>query len=431
MPDQRTRSRIRSRTVPPPAVPPADRARGAGYREVFAVREFRAVFAAHVLSMLGSVVSGIALPVLVYARTGSPLLSALTFALGFLPFAAGGAVLAPVADRYPARRVLVGCDLVCAACVAAMVLPGAPVAVLLALRAAAALVQPLFTGVRAASLGHILAGDAFVLGRSLIRIVAQSAQIAGFAAAGLLLVVVTPRAALLITVGCFLLSALILRRGTRERPPAASVRTRGGIRALLADPRIRALLALSWVPSAFLVVPEALAPAYADGLGAGPAAVGLLLAAMPVGSALAELAAGAWLRPAARERLVLPLSACLLLPLVLFAFRPGLVASLALLVLTGTGMAYILGLDRWFFDAVPEELRGRAMTLLSGGLMTGQGIGMAAGGLAAEFAPAHWVAAGAGASGTVCALAVVRAVRRHRAGPDAAKRARPGPAVGV
>ncbi|NEE49552.1 MFS transporter, partial [Streptomyces sp. SID8455] len=38
----------------------------AGYRAVFAVTEFRAVFAAHLLSLLGVVVSELALTVLVY-----------------------------------------------------------------------------------------------------------------------------------------------------------------------------------------------------------------------------------------------------------------------------------------------------------------------------------------------------------------------------
>lgn len=406
-------------TARPHPEPPAPAApSGGSYREVFAVREFRAIFAAHVLSMLGSVVSHIALPVLVFAQTGSPLLSALTFAVGFLPFALGGAVLAPLADRYPARRLLVACDVLCALCVAVMVLPGAPIALLLTLRALSAFVQPLFGGVRAASLGEILDGDGFVLARSLIRIVAQSAQIVGYAAAGLLLILVSARSALLITVGCFVGSALILGLRTRLRPPAATERQRGGTRLLFADPRLRALLALSWLPSAFVVVPEALAAPYAAELDSGPAAVGLLLAAMPVGSAISELAVGAWLRPEARERLVLPLAACMLLPLLVFAVRPGLPLALATLLLAGAGMAYILGLDRWFFDAVPEELRGRAMTVMSGGLMTGQGIGMAAGGLAAEYAPAHWVAAGAGAAGTVCVLLTVRTVHvRRRRGP--------------
>lgn len=53
---------------------PAERAPAAprGYRAVFALREFRAVFAAHLLSLLGVVVSELALTVLVYDLTASP-----------------------------------------------------------------------------------------------------------------------------------------------------------------------------------------------------------------------------------------------------------------------------------------------------------------------------------------------------------------------
>ena len=58
--------------------------RPAGYGRVLAVPEFRAVFDAHVLSMLGVIVSEIALSVLVYDLTGSPLLSALTFFMAML-----------------------------------------------------------------------------------------------------------------------------------------------------------------------------------------------------------------------------------------------------------------------------------------------------------------------------------------------------------
>jgi hypothetical protein len=385
-----------------------------GYRAVFRVREFRFVFAAHVLSLLGGVVSHVALPVLVYAETSSPLMSALTFGLGFMPQALGGALLAPVAERCPGRPVLVGCDLVCAAGVAAMAVPGMPLAGLLALRAVTAFVQPLFGGVRAAGMGEFLRGDAFVLGRSLIRVSAQGAQIAGFAATGLLLLVLPPRGALLLTVAGFLASAVLLRVGTVARPPAAVRRERGGTRALFADRRIRALLALNWLPPAFVVVPEGLAAPYSASVGAGTVGVGLLLAAMPVGGVLAELAAGGLLSPAARERLVLPFAGCLLLPFLLFVWRPGLPAATAVLFVAGTGIAYTLGLDRWFFDAVPEELRARAMTVMTAGLMTVQGIGMAAGGAAAEFMPPHLAIVAAGAVGSVCVLAAVRAVRTVR-----------------
>ena len=54
----------------------------ATYRDALAVPEFRAIYISHVMSMLGTVMTDFALTVLIYSRTGSPLLSALVFALG-------------------------------------------------------------------------------------------------------------------------------------------------------------------------------------------------------------------------------------------------------------------------------------------------------------------------------------------------------------
>jgi MFS family permease len=281
-----------------------------GYTRVFAVAEFRALFAAHALSLLGVVVSEIALTVLVYKLTGSPLLSALVFALGFLPYLVGGTLLAGVADRFPARRVLVVCDLVCAGCAAGMAVPVTPVAALLALRCVIAVVSPVFSGTRTATLVDVLGeGDLFVLGRSLLRIVSQSALLVGFGLGGVLLTVVPPRGALVITVCTFLGSALLLRFGTRRRPARAGggslVRSSlTGARQVLSDRRIRALLLLLWAPPVFVVAPEALAAAYADEIGAGPAGVGLLMCAMPIGTIAGEVYAGSVLTPAARSRIL-------------------------------------------------------------------------------------------------------------------------------
>ncbi|MFD5984204.1 MFS transporter [Streptomyces cyaneofuscatus] len=396
----------------------------AGYRAVFAVTEFRAVFAAHLLSLLGVVVSELALTVLVYDLTGSPLLSALTFALGMLPYVIGGTLFAGVADRYPARRVLVVCDLVCAACVAVMLVPATPVAGLLALRCLVAAVAPVFTGTRMAALTDILGdGDLYVLGRSLLRIVSQSAMLIGFGAGGVLLTVLSPRGAITVTVVTFLCSAALLRFGTRDRPArlgsgsATLLReSLSGARLVLGDRRVRALLLLFWLPAMFVVAPEALAAPYVAEIGAGPAALGLLLCAMAVGHVGAELFVGSALRPRTRSRIVLPVAAVGLLPLVVYVVRPGLPLALAALALAGTGAAYVIGLDQWFVDAVPPELRGRAMTLLTAGLMTIQGAGMALAGLAAEFFPVHHVVAGSGIIGTVVALLVVAEVRRTTPG---------------
>ncbi|MFF1367096.1 MFS transporter [Streptomyces virginiae] len=391
------------RSAPPP-----------GYRSVFRVREFRTVFAAHLLSVFGVVVAEISLSVLVYRTTGSPLMSALTFALGFLPYVLGGTLLAGIADRHPARRVLVTCDLVCALCAAAMVAPGTPVAVLLVLRCAMAFVAPLFQGTRNASLSDILGtGDAFVLGRSLLRMVAQSAQLIGFGLGGLLLTVLAPRAAIALTAAGFLGSALLLRLGTRSRPARGGARTSplAGLRAVLGRRRLRALMLLFWLPSVFLVVPEALLAPYADGIGVGTAALGLMMCAMPVGTIAGELWAGSALTARTRSRIVIPLASAGLLPLLLFALRPGLPVVLAALLLAGLAHAYTLGLDQWYVDAVPDELRGRAMTLLSTGLMTLQGVGMALAGLAAEFRPVHEVVTGAGVLGTGVVLLLLAELR--------------------
>ena len=82
------------------------------FRRVLAVPEFRALFLAEILSILALVAVQITLSVLIFDRTGSPLLSSLAFALGFLPHLLGASLLSSVADRFPARRVMVGAQLI-------------------------------------------------------------------------------------------------------------------------------------------------------------------------------------------------------------------------------------------------------------------------------------------------------------------------------
>ena len=64
--------------------------------------EFRALFLANVVSMLGNVVAEVALTVLVYEQTRSPALAASVMALSFLPYLLGGTLLGAAADRLPA-----------------------------------------------------------------------------------------------------------------------------------------------------------------------------------------------------------------------------------------------------------------------------------------------------------------------------------------
>lgn len=388
-----------------------------GYGAVFAVREFRAMFAAHVLSIFGTVFATVALAALVFQQTGSALLTALVFALTNLPYALSGVLLSGIADRL-ACEVLVACDVLSAVCVAGMVIPGTPIVALLVLRTVASMISPLFTGTRSASLADVLEGDRFILGRSLIRIVAQTSQIVGFGVGGLVLVWLSPRAALGVTVLTFAGSALLLRFGTRHRPARQSgngALMRDSLASagrLLAMPRIRALLLMWWVPPMFFTLAEGVAAPFVKDASAGSLGFGIFLAAMPAGTVLSEMLAGTLLGPDARDRIAIPLAAVSLLPLVGFAFHPPLPVGVVLLFLTGLCAAYALGMDRWFVAEVPEEMRGRAMTLLGAGLMTLQGVGMTAGGLFADWAPPYAVLGGGGVLGTLALVAVLKTVKK-------------------
>jgi MFS family permease len=412
-----------------PASPrPAGSDRTAGpvtYRAILAVAEFRTMFLAQVVATLGNATAQITLSVMVYERTGSPLLSSLTFALGFAPYLFGATLLSAVADRYPARDVLVACQVLSCAAVGLMAVPGTPIAVLLLLLLVMGTVAPVFHGARAASLPDVLSQASYVLSRSLLRLVSQSTQILGFAAGGLLLLVVSPARALLLASAGFGLAAVLLQFGTR-RLPARRARdgssvaraSLSGVRRVLTVPGLRRLLLLTWLPPAFVVAPEALAAPYADRIDGGSTATGLLLCAAPAGSVLGEILAGTLLRPGTRVRMVVPCGCLMFVPLLCFLLTPGLLSATVLLLVCGLGFPYAMGLDQRVLDATPEDLRGRALTVTMAGLMIGQGSGFAVAGFAAEFLPVHVVVTAAGALGlTSVVVCGTRRLPRAGAGP--------------
>ena len=383
------------------------------YRDAFAVREFRVMFAAYVVSMLGIVVAGLALTVQVYDRTGSSLLSALTFTLSFLPFLFGGTLLSGLVDRIPPRRLLAGCDLLSAALVAVMALPGLPIAVLLVLLFCMNLSAPLAVGTRSALLPEIMPPGAVVPARSLFRMVAQTAQICGYAAGGGLLAGLAPRDVLLVDAFALAAAAAVIRFGLRHHDPVGPARagslardSLGGIRDVLARPALRRVLLLTWLVPFFACAPEALAAPAAAHLGLPSSAAGWWLTAIPVGTVAGELAGVLFLPAAWRRRLVRPFAACCFLPLIVFIAQPELPLALTLLVLAGTGAAYTLGLDQLLLEVTPAELRGRAFTVSTAGLMTLQGLGFAAAGALGEVMTPFAVIVTAGCAGLIVVAAL-------------------------
>jgi len=398
----------------------------ARYREVFGIAEFRVIFTAHVISMLGEVVAAVAMTVLIYARTGSPALAALTFSAAFLRYFFGGTLLSSVVDRLPARRVLVVCNLSSALVVGAMASLALPVWALLALLFVLGLIAPVFSGVRAATLTDILGdGPPFILGRSLIRLVAQVSQVAGSLTGGLVLLALSPRATLAVDAAAFATSALLLRLGTRKRPARGTsselslVRdSLAGLRAVLAQPRLRRLFVFGWLLPACTAAPEALAAPYTHDIGRAAGAVGIYLAGLPAGTALGDLWVARVASARAQRRLVLPGALLTCLPLLAFLGKPGLAGAVALLFVAGLGNAYTPGYDQTLLAASDVRLRSRTLALQTAGLMFSQGVGFAVWGLVAEFAAPRLVIPAA----AVCGLAAValcypRTARAAKSGP--------------
>jgi MFS family permease len=391
-----------------------DRAR---YLDLLQIREFRAMFVAHIVSMLGNIVADVALIVLVYQRTHSPALAASTMSLSFVPYLFSGLFLSATAQRWRSRRTLIACDLICASVVAAMSISRTPVAVILGLLVVLGVIAPIFQGVRAASLPVILpAGAPYVLGRSMFRLVAQSAQVAGFALGGLLLIAVSARGALIIDSLSFVGSALLLRVGTRERTPDRSgdaaeqsiVRASiGNVGRVMKVRRLRRVMLVEWLLPTCAVAPEALAAPYVARLGLPSHAVGFWLTAIPVGTVLADIAVARWLTASQRRLVAVPSMLMLCLALLVFGLQPSFAVAFVLLVVIGLGNSYQPSVDQELMDAAPQPLLGAALSISTSGLMFCQGVGFGLWGVLAEFIAPPYVVLIAG----VVALGVVVTLR--------------------
>jgi predicted MFS family arabinose efflux permease len=371
-----------------------------GYGAALRSRELRALVVSQFVSVCGTSVAAVALTILVYRRTGSPLLASLSFALGFLPFVLGGGLLSSVVDRVRPRRLVVGCDLAAAALATTMAVPTLPVPVLFALVLGIGTLLSLSSGARAALVRSSVSADAYVPARSLLRIAVQLAQIGGNAVGGALLLLLTPSGALLVNASSFLFSATVIRlvvanhANKGERTGRTLLRdSLGGAQEVFRHAELRRLLLLGWLVPMFAVAPEALAAPYVSQHGGSTALVGWWLVALPLGLIAGDVAGVRLLAPRQQRRLVGPAAAAGFVPYLLFAADPSLPAALALLVLAGACGLYSLGLDGRVRDAAPQELFARAMTINTAGLMTLQGLGFVlAGAVAQALGPAGAIA---------------------------------------
>jgi predicted MFS family arabinose efflux permease len=363
----------------------------ARYRDVFADPIFRVLFLSRSLSIGAGTLRILALSVLVYDATGSALLTAITFGIGFVPQVIGGTFFGALADRLAPRRLIVGGYLLECAVAAALALGHLPVGVSLALVAVVATVSPVFNGASNRLVAESLTGDAYVLGRSLSNVASAGAQLLGLAAGGVAVSQLGPARALLVTAGCQLLAATWVRFGLPRLPPVQSgegsaVRQSWRVTGqLLRDREVRALLLVQWLPPSFVTGAEALVVPYAVERGYPDGSAGLLLASVPVGMLAGNLAVGRLLRPATRERLVAPILVVFGVPLMAMAVPLPLTVVTGLLFVAGAGFSYALGVQRPFLESLTPAVRGQGFAVLTTGLMTLQGVGPLLTGLVAQY----------------------------------------------
>jgi len=397
--------------------------RSSPYRDVFAIPEFRGLWSAQALSYAGDQVAQVAIAVLVYAKTGSAFLTALAYALTYLPAILGGPLLAGLADLFPRHQVMIAVNLIRAGLIAIVALPRMPFAGLCSLLFCAVLLSPSLSAARSALLPDVLPPEKFVTGSAIGNITLQISQVAGFVLGAGAVAALGPNRALALDACSLCLSATIIAFWVKPRPapprqakaqlsPMAVARSGAGL--VFGNPVLRTLVLFGWL-AGFVVVPEGLAAPYARTLGGGPLTVGLLMAAMPAGTIVGAFAIGHLARPSDRMRPMGWLAMLSCAPLIASLLHPPFWLVLGLWSLAGAGGAYQLAAAAAFVQALPTTGGARAFSVAQSGLLAAQGLGILAGGAIAEQAGPQAAVALAGLLGLVVATWLATGwTRQHR-----------------
>lgn len=268
-------------------------------------RDFVRFWGARQVSVAGSLVTMVALPVLVYRLSGSASLTALTTVLEGLPYVLFGLFSGALADRLDRRRVMVVADLLCAATIVSVPIAYEVGALTIAhVLVAAFVTQSLFTFFDGGALGALPT----LVGRE--RIGEANAAIWGFGGVldlsipmitGVALAVLHPADLLAMDALSFVASALLIRSirrpltGDRGHLPPFSARqilteVGEGVRYLWGHLGVRAMTIIGLLQSVAGAGFMALAVPYVDrllGIGTSGWRFGMVFSAWGVGGILA------------------------------------------------------------------------------------------------------------------------------------------------
>jgi MFS family permease len=317
-------------------------------------RDFAVLVASQAVSAAGDAVSATALPLLVLALTGSGVamgvVAAVNLGADFLMAAIAGAL----ADRGDRKAMMLLADLGRAVLTAlvplSVVLGGPTMAVIVLVAAPLAVLRAFFRAGYLSAMPNLVGRSQLARGNGILETGASVAFIIGPAIAGLLVTVVGPGPTLAIDAASFAISAIgisLMRRDLRaptDRPPTRVVDDiREGFAFVWNHPVLRTLIGLfAFVSAALAPVGAAMTFRVVRDLGEAPAAFGLTITAIGVGTIVGSLIA-ARLGPETNVARVMLVSVVVTgISTVLCGLIPSMAAVVALNAVTGAGEAVMV-----------------------------------------------------------------------------------------
>jgi MFS transporter, DHA1 family, staphyloferrin A biosynthesis exporter len=389
--------------------------------------DFRYLCAGTFMMSAGQWIQQVTLGWLVYELTGNSILLGMLNGLRALPFLVTGPVAGVAADRMDRQKLMLHTQYVLI--VTAVIMGGLVASGLLAVWHI--FVFTLITGiawtfsepVRQSLIPSVVPkadlANAIALnsgGFNLMKIIGPAtggAMIALFGAAGNFFVQGVAYAGVLAMI--YLMH--VPPTPAEARRSSALANLKEGFSYVWSTPAVLALMILAYVPRIFAVPYQTLMPVFQkDVLGVGPEGLGLLMAAPGVGAVLSVLVLASLTNRVKRQGLLL-VGSIVILGAFLVLFSQITSFWLALLVLVAVGgfqMLFLASTNTMLMLIVPDELRGRVMSLymLDRGLMPA---GALFAGVVAHFVGGPLTVATMGAIVIVLALMVAWRVPAIRA----------------
>ncbi len=359
-------------------------------------RDFRRLFAATVVSLLGDWFSFVAVSSFVAEKTGRPGLTALVYSASVLPIFFLSPLAGVVADRWDRRRMMVAADLARILPALGLLLafhagsPALAIACVILISATSAFFEPAATS----ATPNLVEPEDLAVAQAAMGTVWGTMLFVGAALGGVVSATLGREIAILVDASTFVVSALLIAGIRRPMRLVAAARDTllGHLGELVRFIRARRVIQALLVTKVGVGVGNGivgLLPAYAlTRFAAGDAGVGALLAARGLGALIGPLLVLRFVRGDGR-RLLLLCGLCILtygVAYLVMPFTGSIVVASVCIVLAHAGGGAQWTLSTYGLQlATPDEVRGRVLGLDYGVATLAIGLSALGAGGAAEL----------------------------------------------